>query len=226
MKYSGIIFDFNGVLLWDSALHERAWRECSEELRGDPFTNSEILEHVHGRISKYTFEYLLKRPVHQDELQQLIQKKESNYRKLCLELQEQFKLSPGTIELLTFLMEHDIPHTIATAAEQSNLQFYLKHLDLAKWFDIEKIVFDDGTLPGKPEPDIYLKAAENIGLSPAECIVVEDSLSGICAAKQAEIGKIYALGPKEKHEELQSIDGVHEVICHVGEIPHYTFGIQ
>jgi beta-phosphoglucomutase-like phosphatase (HAD superfamily) len=222
-KYSGIIFDFNGVLLWDTHLHEQVWRDYSRTLRGTPLSQEEIRHHMHGRPNQYIIEYLIGNTLSPSEAYTLIQEKESKYRLLCLERPEEFTLSPGAIDLLDFLVEHSIPHTIATASEHSNVRFFIEHLQLEKWFEIEKIVLDDGTLPGKPEPDIYLRAAENIGISPSNCVVVEDSVSGICAAKRAGIGKIYALGPKEKHEELQALEGTSEVISHLGEIPTDLF---
>lgn len=64
---------------------------------------------------------------------------------------------------------------------------------MERWFDPEKIVYDDGTLPGKPNPDIYLKAARTIGLAPSRCVVVEDAVSGIEAARRAGAGYIVAM---------------------------------
>jgi len=70
---------------------------------------------------------------------------------------------------------------------------------LDRWFDVAKIVYDDGVRPGKPAPDIYLAAAENIGLAPSQCVVVEDAISGIQSAQVAGIGHIVALGRLAAH---------------------------
>ena len=226
MKYSGIIFDFNGVLIWDSELHKKAWKDLTIKFRGSPFTEDEFTHKVFGRPNAFILEYLIGRKLEASEIHQLTQEKESLYRKLCLDLGENFKLSPGTIELFDFLVGHDIPHTIATASERVNLDFFIKHLHLGKWFDLQKIVFDDGLLPNKPEPDIYLRAVEKIRVAPSDCIVVEDSVSGICAARRAGIGKIYALGPPEQHAELRLVKGTSEVISHVGEIPREIFRVK
>lgn len=210
--YKGLIFDFNGVLWWDTELQELAWKEYSAKLRGTPFTDEEMSIHVHGRNNKYTLEMLTGKILTGDELEKLVQGKESTYRELCLQQGDNFRLSPGAVELLDWLTEKMIPHTIATASEATNVKFFFENLNLNKWFDFEKIVYDDGTLPGKPDPMIYMRAAENINLATEECVVVEDAKSGIAAAHNAKIGKIIGLGPETKHEMLMALPGVSEVI--------------
>ncbi len=218
MKFKGIIFDFNGVLWWDSPLVEESWNRFAMKIRGKPFYPNEIEKQVHGRNNKHTLSYLFGRDVSGQELDDLTQQKESGYRELCLQEGENFKLSPGATILLDFLVKQDFPHTIATASEKTNLDFFVKHLELNKWFDLEKIVYDDGTFPGKPAPDIYLKAAKHLNLEPHECMVVEDSHSGIEAAFAAGIGHIIALGPKDDHGKLNEIGGVSRVIICLEEI--------
>lgn len=218
MKYKGIIFDFNGVLLWDTALQEHAWKEYSKQLRGTALSDEEISEHVHGRNNKHTLEYLTARTLQAEELHTLTQGKESMYREMCLQLEKDFVLSPGAVDLLNKIIEKDIPHTIATASEESNVRFFFEHLSLDKWFDFEKIVYDDGTLPGKPDPAIFIRAAEKIGIHPHDCIVIEDAKSGIAAAHAAGIGKIIALGPTETHATLQSLPGVNDVISDLTQL--------
>jgi beta-phosphoglucomutase-like phosphatase (HAD superfamily) len=131
---------------------------------------------------------------------------------------EEFKLSPGAVDLLVFLIAHQIPRTITTASEKTNLDFFVDHLHLDRWFDPSLIVYDDGTRPGKPAPDIYLQAARYLGLAPAQCVVVEDSRSGIEAAHAAGIGHVVALGPADKHHELARLSGVHQSFEGLGEL--------
>ena len=218
MSYEGIIFDFNGVLWWDSHLHEYAWNRFSEIIRGRPLSAEEFTIHIHGRNNKDTLEYLIGSPLNKREIESLTQQKETIYRQLCLNQKSEFKLSPGSIELLNYLVKQNVPHTIATASEKSNLDFFVENLLLDKWFDLDKIVYDTGLLPGKPAPDIYLGAATRLGIDPSKCIVVEDSISGIEAAYAAGIGYIIALGPEDKHTSLIMHKGVNKVIENLGEI--------
>ena len=108
-------------------------------------------------------------------------------------------------------------------SEWDNVEFYIKEFNLAKWFDLDKIVYSDGTIPGKPAPDIFLIAAEKIGLNPKDCIVVEDALAGIKSAESAGIGKIYAIASMEPVEYYQKIKGVDKIIKNFDEIDRAVF---
>ncbi|MGW8224748.1 MAG: HAD family hydrolase [Anaerolineales bacterium] len=199
MIYQGIIFDFNGVLWWDRQLQEKAWRDFARGHFGISLTNDMMASEVHGRNNRHTLEFLAGTPLADQLVTQLSSQKEAYYRALCLALGDDFKLSPGAIELLDELTNRMIPRTIATASGKENLEFFYKHLGLERWFELEKIVFDDGARPGKPAPDVYLHAAHTIGLHPGDCVVVEDSLSGIQAARSAGVGLIIVLRSDESY---------------------------
>lgn len=218
MKYKGIIFDFNGVLWWDVRLQSQSWKEYSSKIRGYPLTEEEMSVHVHGRNNRHTLSYLIGHDLEGEELFEITQGKESKYRELCLAEKDNFKLSPGATQFLDYLKSHQIPRTIATASEKDNVDFFVTHLHLDRWFDVSKIVYNDGILPGKPEPDIYLKACANLDLEPNDCIVIEDAKSGIQSARVAGIGKIIALGPKSKHKALLTLEGVSEVVEDLSQI--------
>jgi beta-phosphoglucomutase-like phosphatase (HAD superfamily) len=70
------------------------------------------------------------------------------------------------------------------------VQFFFENLNLDKWFKLEEVVYNDGTIQGKPKPDIYLKAADMINVNISDCVIFEDAKSGIEAAKRAGAGKI------------------------------------
>ena len=216
---TGVIFDFNGVLFWDNPLHEEAWRRFSRQLRGTPLSQREMAEQVHGKVNRDIFAYVLGRPPGEEELARLVAEKESIYRGLCLEAGAAFRLSPGAADLLDFLVAHDVPHAIATSSPWVNLAFYLEHLQLGRWFGPGQILYDRGRYPGKPAPDIYLEAAACLGLPPAACAVVEDSLAGIAAARAAGVGHIVALGPAESQAALAALPGVTTVIPDLRAFP-------
>ncbi len=218
MPFQGIIFDLNGVLWWDGQLQEQAWRQFSAHVRGWPLSAEELAVHVHGRQNRHTLQYLIGRIVEGEELVRLTEEKETVYRQLCLAQGSAFRLSPGAEELLGFLAVHNIPRTIATASERTNVHFFLKHLGLDRWFAPDRIVYDDGSRMGKPAPDIYLAAARILGLPPGQCIVVEDSRSGLQAAHFAGIGYVIALGPAERHRDLARLAGVDAVIESLAEL--------
>lgn len=219
----GLIFDFNGVLFWDDQLQRDSWRAFAAKLREQPLSDTEIDVHIHGRNGKYTLEYLLGQPISAEESVDLMEQKESVYRQMCLDLDGNFKLSPGAVPLLDDLVKYKIPRTIATASGKKNVDFFIRHLDLENWFDPEKLMYDTGWISGKPAPDLYLGAAEKLGLPPQDCMVVEDSHSGIRAAHAAGIGWVVALGPVMAHSKLTQLPGVDQVIESLWEITYQDF---
>ena len=212
-KYSGIIFDFNGTLFWDSKKHLEAWREYSKKLRGHAFSDEEMQKYMFGRTNEDIIKYLIGRQPEKELVLKCQNEKEAIYRDMCAKDPENFKLAKGAEEFLDYLCKNEIPHTIATMSEEINVKFFIKSFGLEKWFDINKIVYDDGNIKGKPEPDIYLKAAKNLGLKPEDCIVVEDALSGIESAYRAGIGRIVAIESMETRELYSKIQAVDDIIA-------------
>jgi beta-phosphoglucomutase len=210
VRFDGIIFDFNGVLWWDTALQGEAWSRYAAMLRGRPLSAAEIGEHVVGRDNRYILNYLTG---------QQFQGRELEDRNLCLEQGDDFCLSPGAMELLDWLQAHRIGRAIATSAGRDNVLFYYIHMGLWRWFDLENIIYDDNLMATKPAPDPYLLAARRLELPPEQCAAVEDSRHGIQAARSASIGCIVALGVPEAHESLSKLDGVQYVVENLGQVP-------
>ena len=223
--FRGMIFDFNGVLLWDTRLQEQAWAQFALTLRPEPFGREEMRTHMHGRPNRAVLEHLAGRALSPEEAARLTEAKEAHYRELCLAQGDAFALSPGARELLDWLVAQSIPRAIATSSEQTNVAFFSRHLGLEAWFALEQIVYDDGSLPGKPAPDIYRRAAARLGLPPGDCIVVEDAPSGIAAAHAAGIGHTVALGPAEQHRRLRELPGVAQVIASLTDFPRALLAV-
>lgn len=219
----GIIFDFNGTLYWDSKLHYEAWRDFSKELRGTAFTDEEMREKMFGHTNADIIEYAIGHKPSEEMVEKYAKEKEALYRKRCLLDRENFKLAPGAVEFLDFLKEKNIPRTIATMSEWDNVEFYIKEFNLAKWFDIDKIVYSNGKIPGKPAPDIFMIAAEKLNLAPKDCVVIEDALAGIKSAESAGIGKIIAIASLEPAAYYQNIKGVDKIINNFNEIDRKMF---
>lgn len=219
MKFLGMIFDFNGVLWWDNHLQEQAWSQFAEQFNGISFTSEEMAFQVHGRNNRHTLEFLAGTNLDDERLEQLSVQKEMIYRDLCLAQGDDFKLSPGATDLLEDLVANGIARAIATASGKDNLDFFVEYLHLDRWFEIENIVYDDGSRPGKPAADIYLQAAEILGLNPGDCVVVEDSLSGIQAAHAAGIGYVIAMSTGANYKHLIGLQGVNLVVENLKQIP-------
>ena len=127
-------------------------------------------------------------------------------------------LTDGAEKLFDFICEKNIPHTIATGSEKTNVDFFVETFNLDKWFNVDKIIYDDYTIPGKPNPAIYLKALNILDLKPEEALVFEDSYSGITAANNAKIGKIIAIN--DNPNSFQHKDKVFSVIKDFNELDY------
>lgn len=210
--FKGAIFDFNGTLFFDSDKHERAWKRFSTDVRGTPFSDGELSQKVHGRTNSAILEYLLEREIPDDVLQYFVLKKENYYKHMCLEDSKNMTLVSGAIYLFKQLIKKKIQLTIATSSEITNLQFFNEQFKLDTWFEMDKIIYDDYKIKGKPEPDMFLAAAKNLTLSPSECVVFEDSESGIIAASAAGIGKIIIIDPASENSQFKNHPAVDLVI--------------
>ncbi len=225
-SYKGIIFDFNGTLYWDSPKHKEAWIEYSRKLRGTPFSDEEMLKYMFGRTNEEIIKYAIGKQPTKEMVENFAREKEECYRQMCLKDKENLHLADGVEEFLDYLKENNIPRTIATMSEKDNVDFYIENFQLAKWFDIDKIVYSDGIIPGKPAPDIYQIAAKKLELKPEECIVVEDALSGIESARAAGIGKIVAICSEESPELYKSIPCVSSIIHSFRDFDKNLFEIK
>jgi len=217
--FAAVIFDFNGVLLWDNPLHEEAFARFSVRFRQSPITREEMRRALHGRVNRDIMEYILGRAPTEAEAQAMAEEKETLYRELARAEGDAYRLSPGAIELLDYLVAHDIPRAIATSSPKSNVDFFIERLHLLRWFDEVRIVYDDGRYPGKPAPGIYLETAQRLGLPPARCLVVEDSLMGIESARRAGAGAIIGIGPSASEAVAGGLPGVRLTIPDLTRFP-------
>ncbi|MBX2861582.1 MAG: HAD-IA family hydrolase [Vampirovibrio sp.] len=181
MKY--LIFDMDGVLVDNMAFHKRAWVSFSEKL-GCPLTE-ETLANVYGKTNRDTLAYLLKTELSDAEVERLSAEKEQHYRELF-----QPFLNPvaGLEAFLKVASQQFERLAIATSAPPANVDFVLDGLNIREYF--HQIVDETMVSKGKPDPEIYLTSARCLETSPDKCIVVEDSISGVKAAKGAEMAVV------------------------------------
>lgn len=171
------------------------------EETGRNISDDEFQKYIHGRNADVSLTYFLQRDLTKTEVMELEEEKEVIYRRLCLE-SDDFRLAEGLPQFLDELKEKNIPHTIATASALGNVRFFFEYLRLGRWFRLEDVVYNDGTFPGKPAPDIYLKAANSIHTDISDCIVFEDASSGIESAKRAGAGLIIGVASMMDRDTL------------------------
>ncbi len=193
MKFSGVVFDFNGTLFLDSAYHEQAWKDYAKKLRKEPLGNEEYYSKLNGKENRYIIEYLTGEKLDEKELLRMGLEKEAYYRELCLKEPEKLVLNQGAEAFFEKLLARGIPFAIASACEKSNMDFYRQQFKLERWFTEDHLIYSDGTFPSKPAPDIYLKAVARLGREPKDVVVFEDSFSGITAAHAAGVGHLVVI---------------------------------
>ena len=187
MNYKGIIFDFNGTLFWDTAFHDLAF-DIFLEKHGVQLSDDEKRVKIHGQTNPDIMRGIFGDQITEKEILDFSQDKEAIYRQLCI---NDLKFASGAEDLFDFLHDKGIPFTIATSAGIENVSFYFENMNLNRWFRLDKIVYNNGTFDGKPNPDVFLAAALKLNLPPQETVIFEDSIPGIEAAESAGAGKIY-----------------------------------
>lgn len=178
MKYKGIIFDLDGVICFTDEYHYQAWKAIADE-KGIYF-DKEINNRLRGVSRMESLEIILERYdgiLTQEEKEELAAKKNKVYVDLLQNMSEK-DLSLEVKETLLKLKEMGIH--LAIGSSSKNAKFILGRLGITDYFD----AISDGTniTNSKPDPEVFVKAAEFLGLEPADCLVVEDAEAGIEAA--------------------------------------------
>ncbi|MGX8850460.1 HAD family hydrolase [Amedibacillus sp. YH-ame10] len=205
----GVLFDFNGTMVFDSPQHKKAWDVFSKKYRGIDISEEEM-EQMHGRTNKTIIELLLKDSVSDEENEQLSKDKEALYREICTNLKDDYHLVEGLEEVLDELKARNIPMTICSASIKENIEFFIQRFQLGRWFCIDNIIYDDGTHANKIS--MFQDGAKAIQVPVEECLIIEDSLSGIKYAHAVHAANIIAITSLDKIEEYQELAGVNQVI--------------
>ena len=203
-----VIFDFNGTMMYDSPIHEGVWKDFLPAHGVDIGSPEEYAKHIFGCSNRYILTHYLGN-IGEEEIARLTYEKEAEYRRRCLLDDDAFRLVDGLCDFLDALKAAGIPVTIATGSEINNVNFYFSSpkLGLDRWFDRDKVVYDDDSFPGKPAPDVYLRAAEAIGVPMSRCAVFEDSFSGVRAARSAGAAFVAVLGRGVRKEAFDAAGG-------------------
>lgn len=179
MPVSALIFDMDGTMVESMPAHAKSW-DLFRQRHHLRMSVQEILERTTGRNGIECVRELLGQDVPDDEARRIIDRKEADYREIFA---REFREVAGFGKFVQLAQQRGLKVAVATAGDKNNLEFVLMHLGLARNPDAS--VRGDQGLPGKPEPDIFLKAAKQVGADPARCIVFEDAPFGIEAAGRA-----------------------------------------
>lgn len=119
-------------------------------------------------------------------------------------------------EVLEELREMKLKLAVATSSVSTSARPFLDRHQLTKYFEV--IITGDEVERGKPHPDIYLRAAEKLSVSPNECLVIEDSLSGVAAGKAAGM-RVAAIPDRRFVDAAEYEDAADNVLVDLGEVP-------
>lgn len=185
------IFDLDGVLTDTAEYHYRAWKRLADE-EGMPFTREDN-EALRGVSRRESLTRLLKgRQVSEEEAEALMARKNSYYQEMIREITSADVL-PGARELLREIRAAGMK--IAVASASKNAREVVDRLNL--WEHVDTLCDGNEVQASKPAPDLFLRAAEKVGVPPAECVVVEDAEAGVLAGRNAGM-KTIGLGPSER----------------------------
>ncbi len=174
-----ILFDMDGVIVDSDPYHRPAWFEFSQKYNPD-LSKEQVSKIMHGRTNQDIISEIMGRDMSAEEIDKYSEEKELIYQKL---IEPKIKEVRGFTSFIRTL--GDMKRNIATSAPPMNIDFVLTKLGIAKYFDKSLIVNSSMVTKGKPDPEVYLKAAERLGVEPSDCLVFEDSPSGVKAAKNA-----------------------------------------
>jgi len=209
------LFDMDGVLIDNLAYHLASWQQFAQRY-GRTLSPEQYARHINGRVAADSLPYVLERSLNAEELMQYTEEKEAIYREIYRTHQQP---TPGLLAFLAELKAEGWGAAVGTSAPLSNLPFTLDGLALRPHF--HAIVDASQIIRGKPDPEIYLTAAAQLGVPPERCVVFEDAFSGIEAGLRAGM-KVVALATSHTAEELENT-GAHRIIpdftaLRVGEI--------
>ena len=191
------IFDMDGVIVDSNPTHKIALKQFCKE-HGYDLSENDLRERIYGwTIRDWILNFLGE--LDEDTIRRYADEKESLFRKLYTDIQP----LKGLIAFLEKVEKARIPRAIATSAPRANVDFTLEKTGIGKYF--ETILDDSFVTAGKPNPQIYLKSAAALGLEPTDCIVFEDSLSGVKAGKRAGC-KVAGVTTTHSREELAETD--------------------
>lgn len=203
----GFIFDLDGTVVDSTAHYRETWAELIKEFgaEGDP-------DVYLGRPTRDNFRELLGEAVPEPEMEKHVtrQAQIGNAKMRARGVQAH----DGILDLIQGLYARGLKLAIATAAEKSNVEWTLTELGIREMFDA--VVTDQEVGHGKPAPDVYLEAMSRLGVDARHCAVMEDSVTGIQAAKAAGL-RVIAVVTTHSRRQLEQT-GVEQIVERATEL--------
>ena len=192
-----VIFDMDGVLVDTNPHHRIAWREYYQR-NGKPLSDADFVQYVSGKHNSDIVAHLFTdQSLTPQEVHRLSSEKEALFRDLYRPV---IQPVAGLVPFLQALKAAGIRTAVATSAPVENLDFVIDALDIRQYFDA--LLNESMVSHPKPDPEIYQKAMEMLGVEPAESVIFEDSMTGIQAAK-ASGATVVGMATTQTPDELR-----------------------
>jgi beta-phosphoglucomutase len=173
---AAVLWDMDGVIADTGFYHMRSWQETFHQT-GITFTKTDF-NRVFGMRSDEIIRSVLGKDFTLEKMQTIMELKETTFRRLY---RDNIKSFPGAIELIKSLNEAHFKQALVSSTPIENINLITGTLGIRACFD--EIISGGDVTEGKPSPQGYLLAARKLGVVPAKCVVIEDAVVGVCAAK-------------------------------------------
>jgi beta-phosphoglucomutase family hydrolase len=173
-----VIWDMDGIIIDSAPYHLKAWQEVFSK-RGLNFTGGDFHSSF-GMRNDTIIGGFLGEGASGEEIAAIGREKEASFR---LKIRQNPRPLPGVVALMAALAERGLKMAIASSAPRENIELVIDTLDIARHFLV--IISEKDVTRGKPEPDGYLLAAKRLGVKPENCLVIEDAIVGVIAARRA-----------------------------------------
>jgi beta-phosphoglucomutase len=210
------IWDVDGTLVDTAELHFRAWQEVCREQR-QPFTRADFAA-TFGRRNPEILHLIFGDHLDQAHTAALGERKEELYR---AEARKGVRPLPGVVALLADLKQTGFRQAVGSSAPRANLDLILPLMGVAHFFDV--IISSEDTQRGKPDPQVFLMAAQRLGLPAARCVVLEDAVAGVEAARAGGMKCIAVRFAGHHPEDALRRAGANLVVDNLEEVSARTF---
>lgn len=173
-----VIWDMDGIIIDSAPYHLKAWQEVFSK-RGLNFTGDDFHSSF-GMRNDTIIGGFLGEGAPDEEIAAIGREKEASFR---LKIRQNPRPLSGVVALMAALAERDLKMAIASSAPRENIELVINTLGIARHFLV--IISEKDVTRGKPEPDGYLLAAKRLGVKPENCLVIEDAIVGVTAARRA-----------------------------------------
>ena len=195
----GAIFDWDGVVIDSSKCHEEGWERLAREI-GKPLPAGHFVRGF-GRKNEFIIPEILGWTREPAEIERLSLRKEALYREVVAGCG--ITPLPGVRTWLERLRDAGVPCAVGSSSHRANIDLSLDLIGLAEFFTA--IVTAEDVTRGKPDPQVFLTAAQRINRAPEQCVVFEDAHVGIAAARAGSM-RVVAVATTHPVEELAEAD--------------------